>query len=274
MQSVLEELKEVPWAAPLLAEIEKQGGITYANKSFLFEARVAYALAKAGLTAAQYEFPTGVKDTKVDFRLGTTPEWLVEVVSIGRSKGVEAASFEDGPFFGTILSSPTQGDTPAERKQSEEHEGLLVVQKIGEKVYDKHEPVKFPPVSPDQYHAVIVDMRGHLGGGDIHDWKQIAYGAEVVGEEYRKSWLTADDKAVPFMGIWHPDNPMRSAATARERLHMILFIGEEDYTDDGFLKNAWFAFNPHLVKDLAEAEKIASTFPLRAVFEKLHGMSP
>ena len=72
-----------------------------------------------------------------------------------------------------------------ERRQSEEGESLLAIQKIGEKVHDGKAAIKFPVLVPDQYHVVIVDMRGHLGGGDIEDWKQIAYGAEHVAPQYR-----------------------------------------------------------------------------------------
>jgi hypothetical protein len=268
MQEILAGLRNVAWAAPLLAEIQQRGGITYDNKPLLFEVRIANALAKVGLTNVEYEFPTGVNGSKVDFRLGTNPEWLVEVVSIGRSNGLEAATFHNGLMFGTILTSPSEDKTPDERKQSEEHEGILVIQKIGEKVHGKDGPVKFPAVALGQYHAVIVDMRGHLGGGDIEDWKQIAYGAEVVAPEYQKIWLTNDNKVIPFMGVWHPANTMRFAVTARERLHAIIFVAEGNYSDDALFANAWFACNPHLIADQSTAEAILSTFPLWALYKQ------
>lgn len=268
MQKVLPKLEALAWAKPLVSEIISRGGITYANKPLLFEARVAHALAQLGTTEVEYEYATGVKDSRVDFRVGTRPKWLLEVVSIGRSKAVEAATFQKGAFYGTVLSSPRVDDTQEERKQSEEHEGLLVVQKIGEKVHDKNGPVKFPTPCDGQYHAVVVDMRGHLGGGDIEDWKQIAFGAEVVAPEFRKQWLGPDSKPIPMMGVFHPSNTMRSGQTARERLHAIVFVAEEQYADGALLENAWFAGNPHLISDEARAREILSTLPLWKLFQE------
>ena len=129
---------------PLVGEVQRRGGLTYANKPMLFEARVAYALAHAGVSDVEYEYSAGVGSSKVDFRLLSSPAWLVEAVSIGRSDAVEAASFQTGNHFGTILSSPRASDTMEERKQSEEGEALLVVQKIGEKLHDGSGPTKFP----------------------------------------------------------------------------------------------------------------------------------
>lgn len=168
-------------AVPLVDKIAKAGGIRFENKPLLFEARVANALALAGLASPQYEYGAGVGgNSTVDFRLGTQPEWLVEVVSIGRSAAVEAATFLSGPFYGTVLSTPSSLQDADKRRQSEEGEALLAVQKIGEKVHSGTSPVIFPPPRPGQYHAAVVDMRGHLGGGDIMDWTQIAFGAESV----------------------------------------------------------------------------------------------
>lgn len=265
MQAVLKRLHGLPWAVPLVDKISKAGGITFENKPLLFEARFANALALAGLASAQYEYGAGVGDSTVDFRLGTQPEWLVELVSIGRSAAVEAATFHSGPFFGTLLSSPSSLQDAEERQKSEEGEALLAIQKIGEKVHNGKSPVKFPPPQPGQYHAVVVDMRGHLGGGDIMDWRQIAFGAEAVAPDFRKHWLDKDDRAIPLRGVWHPENKMRFAATARERLHAIMFAAEERYADGAFCEGAWIACNPHLFADEEAARAALASFPLRPV---------
>lgn len=270
----IEHLRLVPWAAPLVAEISHRGGITYENKPLLFEARVAYALARAGIDNAEYEFGAGVGDSTVDFRFGADPEYLVEVVSIGRSDAMEAASFRHGDWFGTVLSSPSAAKTDDENKRSEEGEGLLVMQKIGEKVHDGKNPTKFPSPAPRRYHVVAVDMRGHLGGGDSMDWRQIAYGPEIVPAQYRKFWLDKNKQAVPYRGVWHPDNRMRFAAIARERLHAILFLAEQRYGDGALCeavaiedrrKGAWLECNPHLFASKADAEAAFAAFPLRPV---------
>jgi hypothetical protein len=108
-----------------------------------------------------------------------SPVWLIELVSIGRSEAKANATFNNGPYFGSILSSPKESQSPEERKQGEEEESFRVVRIILGKVYDRAS-IKFPTPQPGVYHALIVDMRGHLGGGDAIDWAQIACGAGAV----------------------------------------------------------------------------------------------
>ena len=263
MQSVIERLRSNAWALPLVNEIEQRGGLTFATKPLLFEARIAHALALANVEPIQYEFPAGVGESTVDFRFGTRPTWLVEVVSIGRSEAVEAATFRSGSAYGTTLSSPRTSASMDERRQSEEGESLLVIQKIGEKVHNGKAPIKFPVPIPDHYHVVIVDMRGHLGGGDIQDWRQIAYGAEHVAVQYRKYWLDKDNRQTPLRGVWHTENRMRFTATARERLHAIMFVAEREYSDGALSKGAWVACNPHLFANETAARAALAHFPLR-----------
>ena len=268
-REVLEHLGFVPWAEALVQEIGRRGGLTFKNKPLLFEARVAYAIAKSGIIAVEYEYCAGVGDSSIDFRLGTEPEWLVEVVSIARSDAVKEATFHSGSYFETILASPNSSQSVHERNQSEEGEALLVVQKIGEKVYDGVAPIKVPAPLPGKYHIVVVDMRGHLGGGDIMDWRQIAYGAEAVPMQYRKYWLDKNNKQIPLRGVWHPDNPMRFSPTARERLHAIMFIAEERYVEGELSQGAWIACNPHLFVDEAAARGVLNSFPLRCPVKEI-----
>ena len=94
------------------------------------------------------------------------------------------------------------------------------------------------------------------------DWKQIAYGAEYVPIEYRKHWLDKNNQQIPLRGVWHPDNRMRFAATACERLHAIMFVAEDCYVNGGLSKGAWIACNPHLFADEATSREVRISFPL------------
>jgi hypothetical protein len=265
MRRVSDELRKVPWAVPLVHEIENRGGITYENKPLLFEARIAYELHRQGATGVKYEFEAGVGNSTVDFRLGPEPDYLIEIVSVGRSDAKKRAAFHNEQFYGTVLSSPHEAQSAAERQQSEEGESLLVVQKIGEKVYDRKSrtPIKFPPSKLGSYHVVAVDMRGHLGGGDGYDWQQIAFGADTVPPEWRKYWLDQDDQLIPFRGVWDPKNPMGFASTARERLHAIMFVAEKRYDDGAVCEGAWIAGNPHLFGNKDEFRRAFKRFPLQ-----------
>ena len=104
-------LQSTPWAIALLQKIERHGGITYANKPLLFEARIANAIRASGVDSVEYEHRAGVGDSSVDFRLLTTPNWLIEVVSIERSSALEDATIISGPYEGTRLSSPNSSQT-------------------------------------------------------------------------------------------------------------------------------------------------------------------
>jgi hypothetical protein len=254
-------LAQAPWASRLVAAIADGGGVTYKNKPLLFEARVGHALSQTQVALLAYEVSTGVGGSTVDFCFGVSPVWLAEVVSIGRSDALEAATHHAGPFFQTVLTSPQPSQSVSQRIQSEEGESLLVVQKIGQKVHDGRRPIKFPEPIRGRYHVVIVDMRGYLGGGDIHDWKQIAYGAEVVEPQYQKVWIGKNDERLPLLGVWHPQNTQRFAATARERLHAILFVNEQTYRDSALTEECWLCFNPHLVT-ATQARDLAAAFPL------------
>jgi hypothetical protein len=108
-------------------------------------------------------------------------------------------------------------------------------------------------------------MRGHLGGGDIHDWRQIAFGAEAVPQEFRKHWLDPQNRPIPLLGVWHPKNPMRFAATARERPHAIMFVAEERYEDGAIREGAWIACNPHLFETEDEVKAAFDRFPIRPI---------
>jgi hypothetical protein len=265
MQGALCDLQGVPWAVPLVREIANRGGLTFENKPLLFEARVAYMLHTLGVTDVDYEFAAGVGDSTVDFRFGRNPEYLVEVVSIGRSAALERATFHSGSFFGSLLSSPRRDQPDPERQQSEEGESLLAVQKIGEKVHDGRTPIKFPSPQADRYHVVLVDMRAHLGGGDIYDWRQIALGAEAGPLQYSKRWLDKHNQPIPLRGVWHPQNSMRFSQTARERLHAILFIAEKRYAARALTEGGWIACNPHLFAGEDDAKAAFAAFPLRPV---------
>ena len=71
-------LQQVPWAQPLLRNLEQRGGVLQANMPLLFEVRYAYELHRRDCSA-EYEYLTGVGDSSVDFRIPVTSDWLVEL---------------------------------------------------------------------------------------------------------------------------------------------------------------------------------------------------
>ena len=94
----------------------------------MFEVRFAQELHRAGVTA-EYEFHAGVGDSSVEFRLDTTPTWLIELVSVRASDAAKGAIRQVELIYEQLLR-PTPDDTG----RSEKAEMIATEQKIGEKV--------------------------------------------------------------------------------------------------------------------------------------------
>ena len=91
MESVMEELKAVPWAKPLVDDIIATGGLTGANKARLFELRFGYGLHKAGIQP-RYE-TAGEGESTLDFGFTSDDrEFLVEMMRLEETKAVRAAT--------------------------------------------------------------------------------------------------------------------------------------------------------------------------------------
>ena len=267
MTRVLENLQSVGWASRLLRRIEQGGGIIAANKPLLFEARFAYELVRREMQV-QYEYPAGVGESTIEFRIINSKEWLIELVSVCESEGVKLASRANGDFFGMTLSTPnrTRHDeaekTPLDKqKQSEEAEMITAQHKIGEKVFSRKMPTKFP-CPGEAIHVIFVDMRGYIGeGGDRVDYLQIAYGPTGVPSDCKELIHCWDNK--PIRGLFEklPEHPAKAAELLQKRIHYLGFIAEKEYTEHEISNRALWLPNRHLISHAFE-EEIERTFPL------------
>ncbi|MCZ2903313.1 hypothetical protein [Burkholderia thailandensis] len=259
MQQVLPELLAVAWAKPLAERIDRDGGLNTDNMPLLFEARFAHALLQQGLTP-EYEYRGGVGDTVVDFRVPGNPDWLFELTSIRPSEAVNRATIESGPFISRFLQSPSMENDGRENEQSEEGEMLLALQKIGEKVYDGNQAVKFP--EPDgRIHVIVVDMRAFLNGGDHWDYRQIAYGPDGVPQELVHCWLHKGQWH-PIRGLFEPECPSRAARYIQQRIHFLAFVAEESYELGEILKRILLLPNPGLLSD-NDVKAVAARCPVK-----------
>jgi hypothetical protein len=213
-QTIMGELKDQAWAAPILTGIRDNGGIAQANKDRLFELRFAYALHGQGI-APQYEIP-GEGESMIDFGFtGNGQRWRVEMVRLGETRAVKEATDsivdEDGiPWTSRILH--TDADDP---KQSTEGETLKAVERICQKCESKGRPHKFP-ARDDAYHVMLVDLRTFVNGGDVHDRMHVALGAESVAPRYRLFWENR-----PITGVFSEATNLRGAAECRARVHFL-----------------------------------------------------
>ena len=157
-KEAIHALRSVYWAEPLLRRVAQARCLLEPEtKPLMFEVRVAFELHRARVVA-EYEYPTGIGGSSVDFRISGSPEWLIEIVSIRVSIAVQRATTQAGICYTFQMST-----NASEPKQRPEGELIRVEEKIGEKVQAKDgSPTKFP-LPNGAMHISLVDMRGYLG---------------------------------------------------------------------------------------------------------------
>jgi hypothetical protein len=282
-KAAIDALQSVPWAAPLLRRVAQARDLPEPeHKPLMFEVRFAFELHRAGVVA-EYEYPTGIGGSSVDFRIPGSPEWLIEIVSIRTSRVVQQATRQiDSPYtgYGNDSSNPypikrhsfQMSTSDSNPRQRPEGELIRVQEKIGEKVRVKDgSPTKFP-ISNGAMHLIVVDMRGYLdGGGHKNAYRQIAYGAQnaIVNREWvGEFWQEPSGKREPIKGLFEASNTRPAAQLIQERIHFLGFINERQYRE-GEIRNIdpnimhYFA-NPYLFSTEAKAEEAFASYPLRA----------
>jgi hypothetical protein len=257
VDSIARELAAVEWARPLLADINKHGGLTRANKARFFELRFGYALQQAGI-APHYEVQ-GEGQSTVDFGFSCGgQDWLVELMRLEETQAVKEATHtrvdEDGiPWTGLSLS--TNAEKPS---QSTEGETLKAVERICQKCERDGRPHKFP--APDgAYHAILVDFRTFINGGDAHDRIHVGLGGEYVQNEFcRLAW---DGNLIS--GVFNERTPSRGATEARARVHFIGFVNEKKFEPGAFAGATQFIANPYLLATATDVRAAIRTWPLQ-----------
>jgi hypothetical protein len=256
-QTILDELADQPWAGKLIAEINRNGGITRNNKSRLFELRFAYSLHLRGIVPS-YEIP-GEGDSTLDFGFTSVGQaWAVELVRLEETSAVKRATQWTLDALGVIRSSLhlyTNADDP---RQSPEGETIKAVERICQKCERDGRPSKFP-VPNGTYHALLVDFRNFLDGADSYDCIHVGLGGEYVEKEGRRyRW-----KGKPISGVFNPRTNLRGAEQARQRVHFIGFVSEEAYNPGEFGNVTRFVANPHLFVDANAVRAAFATWPLQ-----------
>jgi hypothetical protein len=262
MEVIIGELDGVPWAQPLINGIKANGGLTGANKALLFELRFGYALRRAGITP-RYEIP-GEGGSTLDFGFTYANQaWAVELMRLEETVAVRRATRakvdEDGvPFVHRMLTSP-HGETKNENEAQESIEGetIKAVERICQKcARGDGQPHKFP-VPDGAMHAILVDFRTFLHGGDVYDRMHVGLGGELVPQAVRLYW---EGKLIS--GVFSPRTKLRGATQAQERVHFIGFVRDRIYNADEFATVTQFVVNPHLLARTIEIESAISTWPL------------
>lgn len=268
-ERILNDIQGITWISPLVDRITRAGGIKQETRPLLFELRFAWELHRLGLEA-NYEFPSGLGNSTVDFRLVVDKEeWLVELVSLQSSDAVKSATHHEGPVLITELSSRA-----TDQRQTPEAAMIRAEEKILEKVYsDRVGPIKFPQIHPGRYHVIVSDMRGYLiQGGDCRDYRQMAYGPagiprDRLGPLTVQFWPGPTGQPEPIKGLFETDNPSKGARTLQERVHFLGFVTEKKCHEGSIQEYSYYLANPHLFPTLADAlkEDVFGCYPMRRI---------
>ena len=255
VQSIMDELRDRPWAAPLLASIRDNGGISQANKDRMFEVRFGYALDRVGISP-QYEIP-GEGQSTIDFGFTSDGQrWRVELVRLGETQAVKQATGSRVDADGVKWSRRILRSDADDPKQSLGGETLKAIERICQKCESKGQSHKFPALDGAN-HAILVDFRTFSNGGDIHDRIHVALGAAAVAPQYRVFW-----QGRPITGVFSDTTSLRGAAQARERVHFLGFVHERTFRPGEFPTVTQFIANPRLFADAAAARAAIATWPL------------
>jgi hypothetical protein len=255
-QFIIGELGNEAWAAPIVAGIRDNGGVTQANKDRLLELRFAYALHGQGI-AARYEI-AGEGQSTIDFGFANEGrQWRVELLRLGETRAAREASTSRVDADGIPRTSRILRTDADDRRQSTEGETLKAIERICQKCESKGRPYKFP-VPDDSYHAMIVDFGTFLNGGDVHDRVHVALGAACVAPLYRLFWENR-----PITGVFSAATNLRGAAECRARVHFLGFIRERSFRPGEFAEATQFIANPNLFADAAQARAAIATWPFQ-----------
>jgi hypothetical protein len=115
------------------------------------------------------------------------------------------------------------------------------VERICQKCERGGRPHKFP-VPGNAYHALLVDFRTFLNGGDKFDRIHVGLGGEFVpGEFHRRYW-----NGRLISGVFSSRTGIRGAEIIRERVHFLGFVREREYGVGAFGPAIQFIGNPNL----------------------------
>ena len=257
VRTIMDELRDVTWAKPLLASIRDAGGLVHANKAKFFELRFGYALHGAGVTP-QYEIE-GEGGSTLDFGFAAgSQNFRVELMRLEETDAARQATHTGTDAAGVEWSSRILSSHNDDPRQTDAGETLKAVQRVCQKCERGGKPYKFP-VPDGAVHVLLVDSRTLFNGCDDHDRVHIALGGEFVTEPMaRRYW-----EGTLISGAFSARTAVRGAAQMRERVHFLGFVSEEAFAPGEIPKVSHFIANPNLFRNDNEATEAFAAWPLR-----------
>jgi hypothetical protein len=90
------------------------------------------------------------------------------------------------------------------------------------------------------------------------------YGAEGLPPELVKFWKDPNTgKEAPIRGLLDPECPLPAAALVRERIHVIAFVCEKDFTPGELRERTFMCCNPSQFESEDAAGEALAHWPIR-----------
>lgn len=264
-----ESLKQLNWAKKLVEDSKISKALTLQKnpireyeelnsiKSALFEVRFAYALQKMDLDVI-YEARTGIGDSTVDFKIEyNNSTWLIELTSIRESNAVKQATntSKNGTYAYQSITDKTEN--------SPEIQELIKLQNvICNKAQQNGVPHKFPEISDNTYHMIVIDVRSSNAGMiDHYDYHIVTYGSQSLVHLNDAIYCRGfKDKVTGnidhIKGVFEQSHPNPSSQIIRDRIHFICFVKEKEYKDNEIINKMDVFPNPNFFRDSEKLPRI------------------
>ncbi|MCP3460438.1 hypothetical protein [Bradyrhizobium sp. CCGUVB23] len=125
METVMKEHEAVPWAKPLVDDINANGGLKEENKAKLFELRFGHSVHKAGIQPRYETAGEGESTLDLGFTCGGR-DFLVEMMRLEETKAVRDATSTKDFGDGAVLVSRNLSTTNEDPKQSRMRDGQIL----------------------------------------------------------------------------------------------------------------------------------------------------
>lgn len=272
-KEVAEKLNKLPWGQKLtqdpkiLRALQEQPNPcrkyddSSQIKSALFEVRFAHLLSTIELSV-EYEAKTGIGNSSVDFKVveDNNNIWLIELTSLRESNAVKKST--------VTLNDDTTQYLSIDRGKNNSAEVLDLIKlqnaiygKVTQQINNKIESLKFPAITKNTYHAVIVDARSFNAGiPDYYDFFIVVNGSHQLRNIHEgfccRYFINQQGVASHILGIFEENNNDEKSKVVREKIHFICFTAEKDYKKNELIEKMFVFANPKYFSDAKEAKKI------------------
>lgn len=229
-------------------------------KSAFFEVRFAYSLLLMKFPV-EYEAKLGIGNSSVDFKVKDgNNTWLIELTSLRESDAVKNATFtckDDIIQYSSVDEGKCNSANVRDLIRLQE----AIYGKVTKKNNNKIESLKFPAVTKNTYHAVIVDARSfNAGMFDCGDFLIAVYGSHqlehIEDGVFCRFFIDKEGNSSHIQGVFEDNNNKIESKIVCEKIHFICFTVEHEYKENELIEKMLVFANPKYFQDEERAKEV------------------